>query len=115
MTEFYTCAECRALNRRPVSVKTSACVRCGDVTWLHDGKWGRFYPMLHMLPATADGPVSKWMPGTTRPVVAGLYDTRFRHTEPTVIRLLWDGRHFVAPDGRRVEMTQFLSWRGVMG
>lgn len=119
MRHEYVCAECGASNHLPLVVKTVTCHRCGDVCLVTDGKLTRFYPSLHMMPidyVPADScyAVSKWMPTHTRPVASGVYECRFRHIEPTVLRLWWNGVAFLHA-GKRVDMTQFLTWRGVLG
>ena len=123
MQQTYCCSECSTHVQLPLSpkIKTVTCPRCGDVSMLTDGVRRRFYPALHMTPfphphiASEDDIVSAWMPTHTRPVAIGMYECRFRTTEPHVLLLKWDGIKFV--DGTmdtRVAMRDFLTWRGVL-
>lgn len=109
------CTECGIRLDVPRKVATVTCPRCGCVFWTESGN--KFYPALSMHPVTHVAEhyaLSKWMPTGTRPVVVGAYDVRFRHTEPATIVLWWNGMRFVALDGRRVDETQLLTWRGVL-
>lgn len=119
MQQQYTCAECGASNHLPSVVKTVTCHRCGDVCFVTSGVVTRAYPSLHMKPidyVPADGcsAVSKWMPTQSRPVEPGTYECRFRSTEPHVLRLHWNGIAFLH-GGKRVNLSAFLTWRGVLG
>lgn len=79
--------------------------------------WVKIYPALRAYPVTTgNGELTAWMLTHTRPIVPGLYDVRFRHTEPHVLQLWWSAR---PPACWRVPGTyepvsddQFLSWRG---
>lgn len=111
------CVECGAWVTLPSkSIKTVTCQRCGEVYFCNDDRPPRkFYPALRMHPVTETGVTSAWMPTQTRPIKQGLYDCRFRTTEPNIIRLHWNGAAFVVPDtGERVQMQHFLSWRGTL-
>ena len=117
--ESFRCTECGAWVRIPYakSVKNVSCHRCGEVFFCNvDGKPPRkMYPALSMYPIGISGPVSKWMPTTTRPIRVGLYETRFRTTEPSTYLLQWDGVRFLVPStSERVQMRHFLTWRGVL-
>jgi hypothetical protein len=114
----FKCAECGVWVTLPYakSIKTVRCHRCGTAYYCDEpGPPRKFYPALSMFPnnEVVGGPSSEWMPTHTRPVRPGLYDCRFRHIDPATIELWWDGRHFLTPDGKRVDMSQFLSWSGV--
>ena len=126
---MFKCTECGAIIRVPTAVKTVSCRRCGDVNLVTDGQLRRMYPALHMLPVDAprptesvpphwymqpEYPLSKWMLPWTRPVKPGNYHVRFRHLEPGVFVARWDGVCFRAPDGQRVRMRDFLTWRGLL-
>lgn len=116
----FQCTECGVAVTIPLKVKTVSCRRCGDVSFVNEGNVRRVYPALHMYPVDtkhdhgSDYPLSIWMLPWTRPVRQGFYDCRFRHTEPNVIRLWWNGVSFTTADGQRVSMTQFLTWRGLL-
>ena len=83
----------------------------------NDDGWRRMYPALHMFPLTnlrdPNPTYSKWMPTRTRPVFHGEYDVRFRHTEPAVLRLMWDGRRWHSGE-QPVDSRNLLTWRGVL-
>ena len=119
MRSRYECAECGALTFLPLTARTVTCHRCGDVCFVTAGAVQRMYPALHMRPIDhphglgADYPPSKWMPTHTRPVAAGMYECRFRHIEPEVVRLYWNGWR-MQHDGVPVDMSNFLTWRGVL-
>jgi hypothetical protein len=116
----FKCTECGAVVNIPLKLKSVTCPDCGDGSFVNDGAVRRMYPGLHMYPVDhahshgADYPPSKWMLPWTRPVIPGNYDVRFRHTEPAVLRLRWNGACFVTAEGQRVQMTQFLTWRGAL-
>jgi hypothetical protein len=120
MSRYFQCAECGVAVQIPRGLKTVRCRRCGDSSFITDGVPRRMYPALHMHPVNYDHglkdyPSSIWMQTHTRPVRPGIYECRFRHTEPNVIPLLWNGVSFVVPStGERVVMTQFLTWRGCL-
>lgn len=119
MLKHYACTECGHPVSLPLSesIKTVTCPRCGDVSMIHDGNVRRIYPALHMHPIDHVGElaaVSKWMPTRSRPVRPGWYDCRFRTTEPHVLRLQWDGKHWYSAANERVDTRQFLSWRGML-
>lgn len=118
MRSRFSCTECSADVIVPLKVTTVSCRRCGDVSFVNDGAPRRYYPALSMYPIDHQSDcsaVSKWMLPWTRPIRAGVYDCRFRHTEPHVIRLRWNGAGFVVPDtGERVSMRYFLTWRGML-
>jgi hypothetical protein len=121
MLKSYKCCECSTSVVVPKIVSTVSCPRCGDVSFVTDGNVRRMYPALHMRPVThplpdANYPLSIWMPTRTRPIEAGLYHVRFRHTEPHAIPLHWNGYAFVAPDdySKRIDTREFLTWRGVL-
>ncbi|HEX8586196.1 MAG TPA: hypothetical protein VF680_17520 [Allosphingosinicella sp.] len=96
----------------PRGIASTSCPRCGEVYWTETGN--KFYPALRMYPVTTDGVVSKWMLTGTRPLMIGEYECRFRHTDPHHIRLWWNGMRFVSLKGEPVDMTHFLSWRGML-
>ena len=114
------CNECGSEVAIPLSLKTTSCKRCGDTYFVNDGPPRRVYPALHMLPVDAhhdegpDYPLSKWMLPGTRPIVPGNYHVRFRHTDPEVFIAHWDGACFRAPNGERVDMRNFMTWRGLL-
>lgn len=113
---MFECVECGTGVRVP-PVATTSCRRCGTVYWTDTRN--KFYPSMSVHPVTytpADGlhATGMWMLPWTRPTRAGIYECRFRHTEPHVLRLHWDGKNFVTSQGERVQMTQFLTWRGVL-
>lgn len=113
------CTECGANVAVPLSLKTVSCTRCGDAYFVIDATMRRMYPMLHMLPVDhplpCDGyPLSKWMMPHTRPIIAGNYHVRFRHTEPEVLIAHWDAVCFRAPNRQRVDMRNFMTWRGLL-
>ena len=114
--DTFQCSECCAIVRLPLSptIRSVTCPRCGDVSMITDGRVRRVYPALHMRPiGTPDGVVSKWMDGRVRPVAAGMYECRFRHLEPAVLPLYWDGACFrEGIGGRRVQCVGLLAWRG---
>ena len=115
MRKTLQCDECRALITLPATVKTVSCSRCGETYLVNDGNPPRrLYPALHMYPVTVEGVESIWMPTQTRPIRHGLYECRFRTTEPHVLRLHWNGRRFLASTGEPVAMGEFLTWRGVL-
>lgn len=121
MRRTFQCEECRTVGYVPSGgIKTAICARCGDVYFCDEGRvTRRVYPALHMFPIDVERepnyPFSKWMPTHTRPIMAGLYHLRFRHTEPNVIVAWWDGHCFRdRRNGVRLVMTQFLTWRGVL-
>lgn len=108
------CVECGTAFAVPKSVKTVSCRRCGCTHFADTGN--KFYPALSMHPIDTDGGVtSMWMLPYSRPIIQGLYECRFRHCEPDVVTLRWDGARFVAPrTGERIAMEQFMSWRGAL-
>lgn len=114
-TEF-ACDECRTRISIPRTVSTVTCRRCGETYFSESQR--KFYPELSMYPITITGEfaaVSKWMPTHTRPVRPGIYECRFRTTEPHVLRLNWTGIRFVTvDDGQAVSLRDFLSWRGML-
>lgn len=115
----FKCCECSAWVNIPYakSIKTVSCHRCGETYFCNDDLPPRkFYPALSMHPIdTAGGVPSKWMPTTTRPVRPGNYECRFRSTEPAHVQLYWTGVMFAVPSTKeRVQMRDFLSWRGVL-
>ena len=116
---MFRCTECHTNVAVPrAALKTATCKRCGEVYLLPSQQ--RIYPSLHMRPIDiappADGccAVSKWMPTETRPIEQGFYDCRFRHTEPRVFRLYWNGVTFITGKGQRVALHNFLTWRGLL-
>jgi hypothetical protein len=92
------------------------CNRCGETYFCNNDEPPRkFYPSLSMRPSGTEGVASKWMLTHTRPILTGIYECRFRHTEPNVIPLMWNGASFVAPNtGERISMLNFMTWRGVL-
>lgn len=119
MRSIFRCTECGASVTVPLTVKSVSCRRCGDVSFVNDGAVRRVYPTLHMLPVDAprpdsDYPLSKWMLPWTRPVMPGNYHLRFRHTEPQAFVAWWDGVKFTTSDGQRIDMRNFLTWRGLL-
>lgn len=115
MSSDFKCSECAAWVNIPRALKTVTCRRCGEVYFCNDGEPRKMYPALSMYPADTDGVVSKWMPTHTRPVREGLYEARFRNIEPAVVLVVWNGVRFVVPfTGERIQMREFLTWRGVL-
>lgn len=117
----FACCECGTNVVIPIVVKTVSCRHCGDVYFIGElGNVRRVYPSLHMQPVThplpcSNYPLSKWMMPWTRPIRAGIYHCRFRHTEPHIIELMWQGAFFVVPStGERVDTSHLLTWRGVL-
>ena len=113
MIDTFMCSECCAQVRLPLSpaIRSVTCARCGDVSFITDGKVRRVYPALHMRPVnTPDGVVSKWMDSRVRPVAAGMYECRFPQGELT---LLWDGACFRDVGSyMRVRCATLIAWRG---
>lgn len=113
---MFECTECGTGVRTPPTA-TMSCRRCGTVYWTDSGN--KFYGCMSTHPIDYRAPdgfghVGCWMLPWTRPLRSGRYECRFRHTEPHVLTLLWDGATFTTLDGKRVQMTQFLTWRGML-
>lgn len=117
MQSTYCCVECGAANCFSPQLKTVSCRKCGDVCFITNSELGgRMYPSLHMYPIdTIECIESKWMLPWTRPVRTGIYEVRFRTTEPHVLQAWWNLRDFVTIDTKkRIAMRDFLTWRGVL-
>lgn len=110
------CAHCGTVLRLPLSlaVLTVRCVRCGAVHH-RDGevispRMLPAYASYQMRPTTPIGRASPWIDGVYRPVLVGMYDTRYR--DGTELVLHWNGAHFTTFDGQRVSDRTLQCWRG---
>lgn len=115
----FHCAECGAKITAPRArdITTVSCSNCGDVYFVGvDRPPRRFYPALHMRPITTPNAVeSKWMPSHTRPIVAGDYEVKFRHTGDSVLVLTYHpGSRAFYSGTHRVNVAHLLTWRGML-
>lgn len=116
MRDGFDCANCKAhvvfspmLRAMWSKPQPCRCQRCGTVHGVMEGEVEVISPFP--LPVGEGVKRMPWMLPQTRPIKLGIYEVRFRSTEPRVLRLYWCGRYF-RHEGKRVDMSDFLSWRG---
>jgi hypothetical protein len=118
--ECYVCSACSTLHRfphlaarDPNRVHIERCSRCGAATSFL-ANWGQVisWPILPLCQANDRREYSMWVPAPAQPLIAGLYEARFKSLEPNTIFLNWDGRCFRAACGDRVALNDYMGFRG---
>jgi hypothetical protein len=113
----YRCERCDTANVASAYAsyakpRPDRCTRCGAVHSVLGTDVSVISPRCVGIPREGSWRASPWHLPWHRPAEEGHYECRFTNTEPRILTLWWNGRAFVVPDGRRVNMATFLTWRG---